>query len=228
MSAAPQQYPRPSKKPIFFDRSLYKSYWIWRRNQGLVVPTMLSSSISVLTQSIFVIFGVIFIVQLEQNGTLSQLAAAASTTNYSRLASVFFSRAVFYPFIGFIASSAISAVIVTILANGFALSAEYVSYRRALAGEKLSIGEVMLSVKDKWKQMAWTNFLSALIIYAPIGLALVGIAASLYFTGGSIGVLAGAFGLLLIGGIASALLAFLLIYSSIIVALEESIGSCSY
>ena len=224
MSATPQQYPFVRKKLIYFDRALYKSYWIWRRNQGLVVPTMLSSSISVLTQSIVVIFGIIFIVQLEQNGTLSQLASAASTTNYSKLASLFVSHAVFYPFVGFIAASVVSALIVTILANGFALSSEYVSYRRALGGEKLSIGDVMLSVKDKWKQMAWTNFLAAVIIYAPIVLALLGVGVSLYLSGGNLGVIAGVFALLGLGGIASALLAFFLLYTSITVALEDLSG----
>jgi uncharacterized membrane protein SpoIIM required for sporulation len=212
------------KKEIYFDRALYKAYWLWRRNQALIVPTMLSSSISVLTQSIFVIFGMAFIVQVEQNGTLSQMAAAASAVNYSRLASIFFSRAVFLPFIVFIGASIFFAVVVTILANGFALSSEYVSYREALDGKKLSIGEVILSVKDKWKEMAWTNLLAALIIYGPIGLAVLGAAVSLYLSGGNVAGLIGLFGLLGIGGLAYALLAFFLMYSPVVVALENLSG----
>ena len=163
----------------------------------------------------------VFIIQLEQNGTLSQMAAAASASNFSQLASLFFSHGVFYPFIVFISISIVVAVIVTILANGFALSAEYVSYRRALDGAKLSIGDVMLAVKEKWKQMAWTNFLAALLVYGPLGLAALVAVLSLYLSRGNVGALFGLFGLVGIGGLAYAFFAFFLMYSSTAVVDRE-------
>jgi uncharacterized membrane protein SpoIIM required for sporulation len=214
----------PGKKVVYFERSLSKSYWLWRKNQALAVPTMLSSSIAVLSQSIFVIFGIILLVDLEDNGTLAQMVAFASKAEYSNLLSIFFSGAVLIPFATLIGAATIVAVVVSILANGFSLSAEYVSYRKSLEGRRVTIGEAIYAVKDKWKAMAWTSVLSILISYLPLGVASIGIAYALYASGGNVLALFGSLAFLLIGGLLSLLLSFFVMYSTISVAIEDVSG----
>jgi len=214
----------PWKKVVYFERCLSKSYWLWRRNQALVVPTLLSGSIAVLSQSIFIIFGIVLLVDLENNGTLSQMVAFVTKAAYSSALSIFFSRAVFYPFLILIGSAVISTVVVSILVNGFVLSAEYVSYRKALEGRRVSVGEAIYSVKNKWMAMAWTSVLSILITYSPIGLAWISVAYSLYSSSGNPLALFGSLVFLLIGGVLSLLMSFFVMYSTISVAIEDVSG----
>jgi uncharacterized membrane protein SpoIIM required for sporulation len=212
------------RKEVYFDRALSKSYWSWRKNQALIVPTMLSSSISVLTQSIFVIFGIILLLQLESNGSLTVMASAVASRNYSHLFAVFLSPSVFYPFLWFIVPSSVMAVLVSVLATGFSLSAEFVSYRKALDGKRVGVGEVLLAVKDKWKAMAWTNFLSSLIVYGPIILVGAGVLTNAGALVGNPLLLLGFLSLFGLAALASTALSFFLMYSNVSVALENVSG----
>lgn len=197
---------------------------MWRRNQALIVPTMLSSSISVLSQSIFVIFGMILILDLESSGMLSKLAEYAARSEYSNLLSLLLTKPVFFPLVLLLGTASIISALVTILANGFALSAEYVSYRRALDGTHVTIGEAIYAVRERWKQMTWTSLLSIVITYLPVGLAVVAAVYSAYAShGNSISILE-ILPLILFGGFISLLLEFFLTYSTISVALDGTSG----
>ncbi len=189
-----------------------------------MVPTMLTSSISVLSQSIVVILGMILILQLEANGSLSQMASAVSTGNYTLLAQLFFSSSVLDSFIVFAVSSFAIAIVVTILATGFVLSAEYGSYLRAIGGERMGVAEVMSMLRSRWRAMSWTYFLSSLIVYLPIILAVLGSSYAVYSFRGN--PLAAVFLFYPIGGAAlvTVLLAFFLMYSSVAVAAENVSG----
>jgi uncharacterized membrane protein SpoIIM required for sporulation len=197
---------------------------MWRKNQALIVPTMLSSSISVLSQSIFVIFGMILVVYLESSGGLSRLAFFASRAQYSNLLSLLFSKPVIFPIILLLGMAAVVSVLVAILANGFALSAEYVSYRRALERRHVSIGEAIYAIRDKWRAMAWTSFLTLFVTYLPLGLGSLAVIYSLYTSSGNLFAVLGTFFLLFLGGIISLLLEFFFMYSTISVALDDLSG----
>ena len=197
---------------------------MWRKNQALVVPTMLSSSITVLSQSIFVIFGLILLLNLESSGALSRIASFVSDAKYSSAISILLSKEVFYSMVVLLGSAAIIAGVVSILANGFALSAEYISYRRALEGRHVSIGEAIYAVKDKWRAMAWTNILSLFLTYLPLGLASIAVIYAVYSSHGNLLSAYGTLGLVFVGGIISLLLEFFFMYSTISVALEDLSG----
>jgi stage II sporulation protein M len=220
----PQATAYSGKKRVYFERSLSKSYWTWRRNQALVVPTMLSSSISVLSQSIFVIFWMFLLLDLEANGSLSKMASLASNARYSELVSLFFSKPVLYPFAILIGSAVLVAAVVSILADGFAISAEYISYRKALEGRTVSIGEAIYSGKDRWRAMVWTHFLTLTITYLPVGLAALAIFYSLYFSGGNLVALFSSLAFLSLAAVFSVLILFFTTYSTISVALEDLSG----
>jgi stage II sporulation protein M len=218
-------YPRSfQKRGIPFDRVVSKSYWDWRTNPALMVPTLLSSSISVLTQSIFVIFGTILILDLESNGTLNQITSALNSGNTSALSTLLVSPGLLDPMVEYLGLALIVSILFSYLAGGFAYSAEFNSYIKAIGGSSIGIVGVMSTLKLKWRKMAWTSFLTDFFTFLPVGLlSLLGIA-SIALGGPNPASLLGLLGLIFIGLLLSALVSFLLMYSLILVAAEDLSG----
>jgi len=164
------------------------------------------------------------LVDLENSGVLGQIISLASKSQYSALASLIFSPSVFYPILILLGSAAVIAIIVTILATGLTLSSEYTSYRRALEGKTVGIGEALYAVKDRWRAMAWTNLLSLFVTYLPVVLAFLGIGYAIYSSQGSVFAALWSLGFVFIGGLSSLILSFFTMYSTVAVAIDNTSG----
>jgi uncharacterized membrane protein SpoIIM required for sporulation len=216
--------PAARRGRVSFDRVLSKSYWMWRTNPALMVPTMLSTSITVLTQSVFLIFGTLLLIELESNGSFSLISSDLASGNLSALGGILISHQVVYPTVEYLGAALAVSTIVSLLANGYASSSEYLSYLRAIGDERVGITSVFSTLKLKWKPMAWTFFLVQLLTYLPVGLlSLLGV--WLIYSGGpTIFSVLELEGLFFLGLILTALVAFTLMYSMIAVAVENVSG----
>jgi uncharacterized membrane protein SpoIIM required for sporulation len=212
------------KRRIRFDQIVSKSYWSWRENPAIMVPTMISSSIAVLTQSIYVIFATILLLQLESSGVVNKIAADLTSGNTSGIVTIFLSPPVLFESIIFIGVAFIVSTITSVLAGGAAYSSEFLSYRRILDGERVKIATTMSLLKEKWKKMAWTLFLVQLLTYAPIAILLVIGTASLALSGAGPLSLDLLLGLFFVGLIPTIGLMFLFTFALPAVALEDLSG----
>jgi stage II sporulation protein M len=218
-------YTYPFAKPrgrLHFDQIVSKAYWSWRANPAIMVPTMIASSIAVLTQSIFVIFATILLIQLETSGTLGQITSDLTSGNSSVTVAILLSPPVLYEVVGFLGAAFIVAAIVSVLSGGATYSSEFMTYKRVLGGEHVKIGSVMSALKEKWKKMAWTLFLVQVFTYAPLAALLIaGVAISVPFGVSSIFSL---LGFLILGLIFTVILMFLFMYSLVAVAIDDLSG----
>lgn len=190
-----------------------------------MVPTLLSSSLSVLAQSIFVVFGTVLLFQLESNGSFAQITSNLASGNFSALDSVLLSHQVLYPIVGYSGAALLVSAVVTIFASGYTYSSEYLSYLRAMDDtQKVGIGAVFSLLKTKWKPMAWTYLLVQVFTFLPVTLfTLLGV--WLAYTGGpSLSGLLSLLGLFLLGLIFTGIVAIALIYAMIAVAVENVSG----
>jgi stage II sporulation protein M len=194
-----------------------------------MVPIMLSSSISVLTQSVFVILGIALIVQFESNGIFSRIVSAITTRNGTMLGSIFASPMVLYSLLGYFISATIISALIFVLASGFVFSAEYGSYWRASEGRPVVIADVMTLFREKWRKMAWTYFLSTITVVSPIIIgALLGLLVVYYNVSNPVGfffILPSFFGLIIVGSIVTLFLSLSFIYSLVAVAAEDLSGT---
>jgi stage II sporulation protein M len=221
--SVPPPPPTLRRNRVSFDRALSKSYWLWRTNPALMVPTMLSTSITVLTQSVFVIFGTAFLIQLESSGFFSIIANALISGNLAALEGILLSRQLLYLMIEYFGSALTVSAVVAVLASGFVYSSEYLSYFRAIGEERVGIGSVFSNLKARWKQMVWTYFLVELFTIPPIGLlSLLGVLQIV--SAPNIFSVLELEGLFILGSILTALVAFFLMYSLIAVAVENVSG----
>jgi uncharacterized membrane protein SpoIIM required for sporulation len=191
-----------------------------------MVPTLLSSSISVLVQSIFVIIGTVLLIQLESNDTFSQITSYVASKNYGALASILLSQHVLYPMVAYFGAAVVLTAIVTILASGFTYSAEYLSYLRAMNNnsERVRLPTVFSFLKDKWQPMAWTFFLVQLFTFLPVVLfTLLGVGVA-YVGGPSIVSLFSISGLAILGLIFTGITALVMIYAMVAVAADNLSG----
>lgn len=189
-----------------------------------MAPTFLSTSVGTLSQSVFVVFGTILLFELEANGTISRISPVLASGNFSALGGILLSHQVLYMLIEYLGAAFVVSTILTILANGFVYSSEYLCYLRAIDDSRVGIATVMSFLKRKWKSMSWTLFLVDLLSYLPVGLlSLIGVWLVI-----SSGIAPLSFveleGLFLLGIFLTSLASFLLMYSLISVAVEDLSG----
>jgi Stage II sporulation protein M len=213
-----------TKKKIRFDQVVSKSYWNWRTNPAIMVPTMISSSIAVLSQSIYVIFATALLVELEASGVIARINADLSTGNTSALVSALLSPGILSEIIAFLAIAFVVSTIVSILASGVAYSAEFVSYLKVLNGERLGIRAVASTLKEKWRKMAWTLFLVQLFTYLPIALIMTLGLTAIYYSGPSQISLIVLLLLFSVGLVPTLILMFIFTFSLIAVAADNLSG----
>ncbi len=212
------------KRRIRFDQIVSKSYWSWRANPAIMVPTMISSSIAVLTQSIYVIFATALLLQLESRGLVSQISSDITSGNTSGAIALILSPSVLYPSIAFLFVAFVVSTIVSILASGSAYSSEFITYQRLLNGEHVKVATAMSALKAKWKKMAWTLFLVQLFTYGP--LAIILLAGGYAIISSGIGPLSLISLIILfgVGLIPTVVFMFLFMYALVAVALEDLSG----
>jgi uncharacterized membrane protein SpoIIM required for sporulation len=138
---------------------------------ALSVPTMMSTSLSVLAEAILGIAALGLIVELERTQVLVQLVNAIRAGDYSAILTLVSSQQVLGAALVFILPAALVAVVVNALASGFVYSAEFGSYWMALNGSHVGVSEVMAKFRERWGPMAWTLVLSYLLTFAPLALA---------------------------------------------------------
>jgi Stage II sporulation protein M len=190
-----------------------------------MVPTLISSSISVLAQSIYVIFATVLLVQLESNGVLATITSDLSTSNTTAIASILLSPTVFSEILAYLGIAFVVSTVVSILAGGAAYSSEFLSYKKALVNqERVGIASVFSLLKYKWKKMAGTLFLVQLFTYLPIALLLsLGIVFLVSSGATPVSILA-ILGLFIVGLIPTFVVMFLLTFSLVAVAIDDVSG----
>jgi stage II sporulation protein M len=213
------------RKNLPFDTMLARSYWIWRRSPALSVPTMLSSSIAVLVQNIFGIFGLALLISLEGTSYLGDIVRDVSSASFEALTRVISQTGFLYIVLSYMIPALILTLVITVLATGFIYSAEYGSYLKSLDGSHLGVEEVMSRFTARWRKMAWTMLLSNTITFSPLIIStLFSLAIILE---GHAGILQGLLSLffLLPGAILTVTLSALLIYTPVAVYAEDISGS---
>ncbi len=214
---------RVSRKDISIDRTLSKSYWTWRSNPALSVPTMLSSSLTVLAQAIFGIAIVGLLAVLERTEWMQEVVAATASLDLTRLGSLLTSPGFIWTTAAFLVPALVLTLVVTILALGHVYSAEFGSYWMALQGPHVGVSEVMVKFDERWREMAWTSLLSYVLTILPFagGLALALVAT--YAGSGLIVGVAVIIGLA-VGVAGTLVLSALLIYTPVVVMAEGLSG----
>lgn len=227
----PPYYPVPPpprmerRRGISFDHSLSKSYWTWRTNPALMVPTLLSTSISVLAQSIFIVFGTALLVELETNGSFARITSDLAAQNFAALGGVLLSHSVLHLVFEYLGAALVVTGVVSIIASGYTYSAEYLSYIRAIGDNShVGIGTVFSTLKTKWKPMAWTFLLVQVLTFLPVGLfSALGILL-VYGSASNPVALLSFLGLFLFGSLLTGFVAFVMIYATVSVAAENLSG----
>jgi len=189
-----------------------------------MVPTLLSSSVSVLSQSIYVVFGTVLLIQLENNGTLSEINSALASRAVTSLQTILLSPKVLDLVALYLGCAFVLSTVVSFMADGFAYSSEYGSYITTLRGAPLNIIGVLSFLKSRWRKMAWTEFLVELFSYLPLGLLFLFFASSMLTSGPNLFSLVALSGVALIGLVLTAVAEFFLMYALIIVATENLSG----
>ncbi len=138
----------------------------------MIVPTMLGTGLTAIGQSIITLAAMLLLTSFATKGTL--FGFLSSIHNEGLL------QAIQLPAY---ASSIVPAAIFTgvilvvalVLGGGFVLSAEYSTYLGAWRSDTASFKSIVENGSRRWKQMAWTLFLTDLITWAPLvaGLILV-------------------------------------------------------
>lgn len=189
-----------------------------------MVPTLISSSIEVLVQSIFVLFGTILVLQLESNGIITQITAQLTLRNTAGAVAILLSPGVIYDAIGLMVIAFLISAFTSILAGGLSYSSEFMSYVRVLGGEQVKIPTVVSALREKWKKMAWTLFLVQLLTYAPIAILLSLGILGFFLAGASPLSLFSLLGVFTIGLIPTVILMFLFMYALVAVAVDDLSG----
>jgi stage II sporulation protein M len=214
---------KSSRKRIPFDRLMSRSYWIWRGSPALTVPTMFSTGLTAMTESIAGIFAVAFLVRLEGTSWLARIASDLNSQNLSDLSTLTSSPAFVSLVLEFLLPAVAVSIIVFVLANGFVYSAEYGSYWQAREGAHVGVSDVMSRFVEKWRPMAWTVLLSDLITFLPM---LVSIGLMAFIVQASAGLAAAllATAVLLAGCVVTVVFALFFVYTPVAVAADGLSG----
>jgi len=214
---------RSGRKRIPFDRLMSRSYWIWRGSPALTVPTMFSTGLTALTESIAGIFVVALLVRLEGTSWLARVASDINSQNFADMATLVSSPAFIALVLEYLLPAAAVSITILVVAGGFVYSAEYGSYWQAREGAHVGVSDVMSRFVEKWRPMAWTMFLSEMLTLLPI-LAGFGFLFLLAFTSASLAAVLLAIVVLLAGSILTVVLALFFIYTPVAVAAENLSG----
>ena len=200
-----------------------RSYWIWRGSPALTVPTMFSTGLTALTESIAGIFVVALLVRLEGTSWLVRIAGDISSQNFTDLSTLISTPAFVSLVLEYLLPAAAVSIIVLVVASGFVYSAEYGSYWQAREGAHVGVSDVMSRFVEKWRPMAWTMFLSNLMTLVPM---LVGFGLLVFLVQASAGLAAVllAIVVLLAGSILTVVLALFFIYAPVAVAADSLSG----
>ncbi|HVP23270.1 MAG TPA: stage II sporulation protein M [Conexivisphaerales archaeon] len=212
--------PRRSRS---IDAELSSSYWTWRANPALTVPSMFSTSLSVLVESIVGLAVLGLIVDLEKTDWLVRIAKAVSSMDYAQLGELLRSPGFVFVALAFLAPAVFVAIVVEVLASGFVYSAEFGSYWLALQGSHVGVAEVMDKFTERWREMAWTHFLSYLVTLAPV-LVACAVGMSAVAAGGGLAEGLVAVVLVVIGLAGTLLLSSMLIFTPVVVMAEGLSG----
>ncbi len=214
------------RKEVSIDRTLPRAYWTWRDNPALSVPTMLSTSLTVLVEAIFGIAILGVVVLLEKTEWIREVAQAVASLDFTSLGSLLASPQFVWTASAFLVPATIVAVVVTVLASGYVYSAEFGSYWMALQGSHVGIAEVMKKFKERWRSMAWTYVVSSFVTVAPlIAASLVSVAVALLGSGLIAGLIVIAS--LAAGTACTLVLSALLIFSPVVVMADGISGSAA-
>ncbi len=158
-----------SLKRLYFDRIFHRSYWTWRRHPAIIVPSMLTTAVSVMEQSVVTLALIVLLTSLAARGLLPSFLGAL---NQSGLGLSILQDARFtVDLLLLIAAIAVPIFLIAVLGNGFVLSAEFGTYLQAWKEDRASLGSVLNNGSKWWKPMAWTFFVSNLITWGPAILA---------------------------------------------------------
>ncbi len=154
-----------SLRRLYFDRIFQRSYWTWRRHPAIIVPSMLTTAVSVIEQSIVTLALIVLLTSLAARGLLPSFLTELNQSglSLSLLQDPRFSSDLLI----LIAAIAVPLFLVVVLGSGFVLSAEFGTYLQAWKEDKASLGSVLDNGSRRWKPMAWTFFVSNLITWGP-------------------------------------------------------------
>jgi uncharacterized membrane protein SpoIIM required for sporulation/drug/metabolite transporter superfamily protein YnfA len=200
-----------------------RSYWIWRGSPALTVPTMFSTGLTALTESIAGVFVVAFLVRLEGTNWLTQIVGDISNQNFSNLSNLLSSPAFVALLLEYFLPAAAVSMTVLVVTSGFVYSAEYGSYWQAREGVHVGVSDVMSRFVEKWRPMAWTMFLSNLMTFLPMSVGL-GLLVFLGYNSASLAAVLLAIVVLLVGSILTVVLALFFIYTPVAVAADNLSG----
>jgi stage II sporulation protein M len=185
---------------------------------------MMATSLGIMSELIFGLFGLAFVLRLEHSEVLTRIVQDLGKPTPSSLTdagNALLSKGFLTPFLAFMLPAGVLTIIVVILGSGFVYSAEFGSYKRALEGDRVNIPIVMMEFRKRWKPMAWTVFISYLLTLSPI--ILFGSAAAVVLSFGTEGLILSAF-FFLIGFLGVAIVSVLLIYCPVAVSYDGLSG----
>ncbi len=178
-------------KRVFFDKILERAYWTWRNHPAIIVPSMLQSALSLILQSIVTTSIIVLITNDPGNSELARLVAVLLSGG---ITIILLSPAFWFTNILLTAGVVAAGVLVVIFGGGWIYSSEYGTYFEAWNNDSASISSVVSHGSKRWRQMAWTLFLSNLITWGPAAIGLLIILASataITSTAGLIGLVTG-------------------------------------
>ena len=214
---------KSGRKRIPFDRLMSRSYWIWGGSPALTVPTMFSTGLTALTESIVGIFAVALLVRLEGTSWLARIAGDINSKNFNNLSNLISSPGFVALVLEYLLPAAAVSIIVLAVASGFVYSAEYGSYWQAREGAHVGVSDVMSRFVEKWRPMAWTLVLSDLVTLLPM-LAGFGLLAFFGYTSAGLAAALLAIAVLLAGSILTVVLALFFIYTPVAVVADDLSG----
>ncbi len=221
---------------ISFDQLLTRSYWTYRRNPVLVVPTMLQTTLQVMGQTIILLPGLALLFQLLQSGSLQGLVSAAISRRFDQVPPILASSQVAGPLLSFIVVAGAGLTVLYIVGGGIVAAAEFGTYSAVVEGGDGSVGvqTIFGSMSRLWRGLVMTELVYSLIVFGPLvlgaGIVLAGLAFALaasFSPGTIILLLAGT--ILEVGAlIAAAVLALLGVYTFPAAVLEGKTGLAAY
>ena len=216
--------PGSGLKRVFFDRIFERSYWTWRRHPAIIVPSILSTAVSVIEQSIITMALIVLLTNLASQNLLQ--AFLSQLTSIGSILGLFGNSIYASAIVPLTIVSVIAVLLVAIIGGGFVYSSEYGVYLEAWTEDKASIASVLENGRRRWRPMAWTLFLSNLITWAPLLVAFLLLFLSLVSTTTIARVLAGVGSIyaLYYGLGASLFLALFTVYSYPAVIVDHASG----
>lgn len=107
---------------------------------------------------------------------MAEIAEDISGSHFDSLVNLIFSGAFLSILLEYMLPATAIAIVISVLAGGFVFSAEYGANWQAVGGSHVGVSEVMANFVEKWRQMAWTQFLSYFLTFLPLVAGLLALA----------------------------------------------------